>query len=228
LILALDTSTLQASVALVSTEGALLGERRARVTTHSEALLGLVRDVLGAAGAGALTAVACGAGPGSFTGLRIGLATAKGLCLALERPLLLVSSLAALALRAPRGACIVPCIDAFKGEVYAGWYRRDGDEPSTLRAEAAEEVLPPERLAAALAERARREPVHLVGDVLGAWPALRVAGVDVTDSGPPDAADVGRLAAVRLARGEQDDLGAAVPVYIRPSEAELKPPKPLR
>lgn len=242
MILALDTSTLQAGVALVDERGAKVAARTARVTTHSERLLALVREVLDEAGlrAAALDAIACGAGPGSFTGLRIGLATAKGLCLATGRPLVLVSSLGALALRAPGGALAVAAIDAFKGEVYAGFYRRG--EGALLHAEEKEAVLAPDRLAALLAQRAAlgpagpsaRSPIHLIGDVLSAWPQLAVPGVDTADRGPPDAADVGRLAALRLARGEHDDLAASVPSYIRASEAEIKgppmasPPSPAR
>ena len=231
MLLAIDTATLQASVALLAIDGTLLATRRARVTTHSEQLLPLVRDVLADAGATvqSLSAIACGAGPGSFTGLRIGLATAKGLCLATGRPLLLVSSLAALALRGPKGALVVGAIDAFKGEVYAGFYARgDGD---ALVPEGDEAVLSPDALARRLADAAlhneahTRRPVHLVGDVLRAWPVLAVPGVDTSDAGPPEAVEVGRLALSRFLRGETDDLSAAVPAYIRASEAEIRGPR---
>jgi tRNA threonylcarbamoyladenosine biosynthesis protein TsaB len=210
-------------VALVTEAGELVARRDARVTTHSEMLLALVREVLDEARLqpAALGAIACGAGPGSFTGLRIGLATAKGLCLALERPLVMVSSLQALALRAPPGTLAVPAIDAFKGEVYAGFYQRVAESSAPLRAAADEAVLSPERLASILVERARGDRVRLVGDVLARWPQLAVSSVDASDQGPPDALELGRLAALRRARGEHDDLAAAVPSYIRPSEAEL-------
>lgn len=230
-LLAVDTATLQAGVALVDETGRELASRRARVTTHSEQLLTLIAEVLAEAGHGPgdLWGAACGAGPGSFTGLRIGLATVKGLCLSSSTPLLMVSSLAALAARAPEGALVVPCIDAWKGEVYAGFYRRgassSGEPLALLEAEA---VLPPERLVAWLQARAAAEPVHLVGDGAARYPQLsEVTGVIHVDRAPPDPADVGRLAALRLLRGEADDLAAAVPSYIRPSEAELKGPPPL-
>src|SRR5438270_5446530 len=136
-ILALDTSTLQASVALAS-DGQLVAERERVVTTHSESLLVLVDECLRAADLrpADVDVVACGAGPGSFTGLRIGLATAKGLCFALGRPLALVSSLEALAARAPDGpACAI--IDAYKCEVFAGRFTVKGGVP---RADGPEEV----------------------------------------------------------------------------------------
>ena len=225
MILAIDTATLQAGVALLTLDGALVASRRARVTTHSEALLTMIAEVFAEAGLRPddLRAVACGAGPGSFTGLRIGLATAKGLCLAIGAPpipLVLVSSLQAMARRAPSGALAVPCIDAFKGEVYAGLYRA-GREPRPA-AEPVEVVLAPERLRARLVEALALGPVCLLGDGVVRFPELAIEGAQCDDTAPPDPADVGRLAALRLARGEHDDLAAAVPRYVRASEVELK------
>ena len=244
MILAIETATLQAGVALLDAGGRIVAARAARVTTHSERLMALVAEVLAEAGLApaSLHAVACGAGPGSFTGLRIGLATAKGLCLAIDRPLLMISSLAALALRAPPASRVVACIDAFKGEVYAGRYLRLADDDprgpvipdgAALSAgEPVETVLAPERLAARLAAELTGEagawPLRLAGDVLERWPVLAVAGVDLADRAPPDAESVARLARWRLSRGEHDALAAAVPAYIRPSEAEIHgPPKNL-
>jgi tRNA threonylcarbamoyladenosine biosynthesis protein TsaB len=228
MILAIDTATLQAGVAIVDESGACIAARSARVTTHSEELLAMIAGALDEAGRrpAELSAIACGAGPGSFTGLRIGLATAKGLCLATGRPLLLVSSLAALALRAPTGAIAVPCIDAWKGEVYAGFYRRG--EGTGLLALEPEAVLAPGRLAAWLeaAIGGSAAAVHLVGDGAVRWPELLAPGVVAEDRSAPDAADVGRLAWDRFARGERDPLAEAVPSYIRPSEAEIKGPPP--
>jgi tRNA threonylcarbamoyladenosine biosynthesis protein TsaB len=222
LILGIDTSTLQSGVALVEGDGRVRAVRRARVTTHSEGLLVLVEEVLAEAqvAAPALEAIACTGGPGSFTGLRIGLSTAKGLCLALGRPLVLVSSLQALAARAPSGVTAVACLDALKGEVYAGVYRvgAPGEEPVLV---GAEEVLAPERVAERLAALAVDGLVHLLGDAVVRWPVLRVPGVIADDTGAPDPVDLARLGALLRARGHADDLAAAAPRYIRPSEAEI-------
>lgn len=241
-VLAIETATLQAGVALVDTQGRELASRRARVTTHSEQLLALVAEVLDEGGLTGrleeLGAIACGAGPGSFTGLRIGLATAKGLCLATGVPLVMVSSLRALAARvqAGDGGCIVvPCIDAFKGEVYAGFYARaandESNQRSPLRSLQPEAVLAPERLAEWITEWIRSHAadvsVHLIGDGSTRWPVLEQGGVITTDRAPPDPVDVARLAAVRAAAGDFDDLDSAIPTYIRPSEAELKGPPPM-
>ncbi len=227
MILAIDTSTLVGSVAIAGDDGEVVAEACERVTTHSEKLLPLVERVLAAAGAriGDVTAVACGAGPGSFTGLRIGMATAKGLCWATGRPLVLVSSLAALALNAPPGeALLVPLIDARKGEVFAGFFRLGENlPPVAVRAAIA---LAPARLRDTLGADA--DGACLLGDGAIAYrdalAGLRILG------GPHEvrAAKVARLARARLARGEHDDLASAAPTYVRASDAEQARAKALR
>ncbi len=221
-LLALDTSTLTAGVAALDGTR-LLADGRRRVTTHSEALLALVDEVLRAAGLTTrdLDAVVCGAGPGSFTGLRIGLATAKGLCWALGRPLVLVSSLQALAARAPEGSRACAVIDAYKCEVYAGTFSVDGGVPRPVTDERA---IGPAALAAELRAEA---PVLLVGDgALRYRDQLLSDRVTLLDEdGSPRPADLGRLGALRLQAGETADLSAAAPRYIRPSEAELNRPQ---
>jgi tRNA threonylcarbamoyladenosine biosynthesis protein TsaB len=215
MILAVDTSTLQAGVALWQ-DGRALAERRRIVTTHSEALLSMIDEVFVEAGVApsAIEAVACGAGPGSFTGLRIGLATAKGLCFALQKPLVMISSLAALAARAPDGR-VCAALDAFKGEVYAAVFTVAAGVPTI---EGAERVLPP----AALIELLAEAPVDVVvGSGAAKYPELVGAARLLDEEAGPRPADVARLGAIRAARGEYDDLAAAAPAYIRPSEAEL-------
>jgi tRNA threonylcarbamoyladenosine biosynthesis protein TsaB len=218
-LLALDTATLFASVAALEGER-VVATRSERVTTHSDRLLTLVAETLGEAGwtPRDIEAVACGAGPGSFTGLRIGLATAKGLCLAHQRPLVLVSSLAALAARG-RGATLA-VLDAHKGELYAGEFFVDENGVPTPTDD--EETIAPAALRARLEARGGA-PLAVVGDgLLRAPELLSVPGVTRVDDMPaPQATDVGRLAAQRLARGESDPLVEAAPRYIRPSEAEL-------
>ena len=108
-----------------------------------------------------ISAVAIGAGPGSFTGLRIGMATAKGIAFAAACPLWAVSSLAALAhelLEAEPQATVLAVLDARKGEAYAGAYRRDADR---IVAVGVERVLPPDQLAAFAPVGAR-----IVGDFI--------------------------------------------------------------
>jgi tRNA threonylcarbamoyladenosine biosynthesis protein TsaB len=215
-ILALDTSTLQASVALAS-DDSVVAERERVVTTHSESLLVLVDECLAAAGLRArdVDVIACGAGPGSFTGLRIGLATAKGLCFALDKPLVMISSLAALAARAPDGVCCA-AVDAFKNEVYAARFTVAAGTPT---GDGEERVLPP----AALVEELRAHaPLVLAGNAAQKYPELLAPGVRLLDERPgPRAADVARLARARATQNDFDVLATATPRYIRPSEAEL-------
>jgi tRNA threonylcarbamoyladenosine biosynthesis protein TsaB len=216
LLLALDTSTSMASVAVVR-DRELVAERDRLVTTHSESLIALVDECLAAAQVALndVDAVACGAGPGSFTGLRIGLATAKGLCWALPKPLVMISSLAAIAARAPDGICCAT-IDAYKGEIYAARFSVVAGAPLL---DGDERVLPPEALAEELRAQA---PLTIAGSGAAKYPQLLVDGVRLLDERPgPRARDVAFLALARAQNGDFDDLAAAAPRYIRPSEAEL-------
>jgi tRNA threonylcarbamoyladenosine biosynthesis protein TsaB len=213
LVLALDTSTLVATAALLRGER-VLGEIERRVTTHSERLLSAIDELLRGAGVkvAEVDAIACGRGPGSFTGLRIGMSTAKGLSWAMEKPLVTVSSLAALVRNVglPRPPLVVPCLDARRGEVFAGFFGQEGEVE-------AEAVLLPEELRDRLSGRA----ALLVGDGALAYPNvfanLRVA----SDGHAVRAREIGALALARLARGETDDPARAEPTYLRASDAEV-------
>ena len=124
-ILAIDTATQVSSVAI-----AQAGRLQAEITlqarlTHSETLMPHIQQVLDMADTKAadLEGIAISIGPGSFTGLRIGLATAKAMCYALDKPLVTVSTLAALACHLPLpGICLLPLIDAQKGNAYYARY----------------------------------------------------------------------------------------------------------
>jgi tRNA threonylcarbamoyladenosine biosynthesis protein TsaB len=173
-----------------------------------------------------LDAVAVGAGPGSFTGLRIGLATAKGLAFAAEKPLWLVSSLGALAwsMEAPDGALRVPILDARRGELYAGFFQVERGVP---RARGVERVLRPGDLSAAIAEIAgdAQANVAVAGDALVAHAAaladLPVNVRRVSGRATPSAVGVAALAA---AGDRADGLAPGAPAYIRPAEAEVMYP----
>lgn len=228
-ILAIDTSTLTSSAAVVDEDGTVRAQVTGDPTEHSDRVLTWCADALARAGLaiGDVDAIAVGAGPGSFTGLRIGLATGKGLAYAAGKPLWLASSLAALAydlagaIDADDGAFLVPLLDARRGEVYAGFYRwRAG----ALESAGPERVLPPGELAAAIAAYGDR--AHVGGDALAvhaealaALPASIVCwpGAPAT----PSAAGVARAA---FAGDRTDRLVDGAPAYIRPSEAEVKYP----
>ena len=126
LILLLETATTNCSVALES-DGKLLASRNVNSGyTHSEKINLFIQEVVKEAGTalGSIQAVAVSNGPGSYTGLRIGLSTAKGLCYALDIPLIAISTLDAMAagLSARPGELIVPMIDARRMEVYSSVY----------------------------------------------------------------------------------------------------------
>jgi len=226
-LLALDTSTWTASAAVVDEGGTALAAGEVRAETHSENLLPLVADVVARAGVAAadLDAVAVGVGPGSFTGLRIGLATAKGVAFAAGKPLWAVSSLAALALdlaAVTEASLLIPVLDARRGEVFVGLYRRAG---TGVVAAAAEQVLAPDAVAAAVADvRNPDESTALAGDALAVYPDQLSRIPDVARPAAratPGAVAIARLA---LAGARTDVLGHGAPVYIRPSEAEVKYP----
>jgi tRNA threonylcarbamoyladenosine biosynthesis protein TsaB len=214
-ILAIETSVPTARVAVLGADGTVRARAEKTAARHSSNLLRLCDEALGAAGVklGDLGAIACGAGPGSFTGLRVGLAVAKGLALPTSLPLVLVSSLEALAqdLAGPPGALLVPCIDAGKEQVYARFFGAATSE---------DWVLEP----AALIDRIRGTSYTAVLGGTGAdryrerfTAALGEAAVRVQVPGP-SAVSVGKLALERFRRGETDDLGRAVPTYGRPPD----------
>ncbi len=211
------------------------GVSPARPGGHGAALPQALVDLLTAEGLAIpdVEGYAIGLGPGSFTGLRIGLATWKGLAYANRRPIAGASSLAAMALAAApdaaEGALLVPLLDAKKGEVYAGFYRA---RPGGLVEVADEAALPP----AALAERVRALAAA------GAAPVAFGEGYDAhadalapsvarlaTAVATPPAGALAALVAERLAGAPFDAqaLFALEPHYVRPSEAELKFPKGL-
>jgi len=216
LILGLDSSTLTASVALLDGDQ-LLHAADASAGRHSEVLLPLVDAAFAAAGRrpADLRAIACGAGPGSFTGLRIGLATAKGLCLALGLPLHLPSSLAALAWGARGlGRPVLAVLDARRHEVFAGLFDELGAPLG------AETVGPPEIL---VELAAGRQPI-VVGDGAQAYPdaAARAGEPRLDLRRTPAAEAIARLAASTPAA----PLAAAAPTYLRGADAIAKPPRP--
>ena len=162
--------------------------------------------------AGAIDLIACDVGPGSYTGLRVGLAAAKGLALALGKPVAGVSSLDAVADAARDLAPIIcPVIDAKFGQVYGAIYR-DGRRET-------------ERLAEKPADFAARVPKDglVIGDALGAF------GEFFRDhsQGPPDRWDprpetIARLGLRDFEHGVRHDAATLVPIYLRKTEAEIK------
>jgi tRNA threonylcarbamoyladenosine biosynthesis protein TsaB len=228
LMLCLDTSTPTARVAIVDGDGAVRWSAEATAERHSSHVLPLCAQALAAVSMtpADLAGIACGGGPGSFTGLRVGLSTVKGLALPTRVPLFVVSSLQALALDilasrvGAAAVTAVPCLDAGKGEVYLAGYVADD-------AALARETAPDCRIAAgAVAEWLSAldgPPFAVAGNgaerhaVAG---RLAVAG--------PSAVSVGRLALLQRRRGEAADLATAVPIYGRPPDITVKKKAPAK
>jgi tRNA threonylcarbamoyladenosine biosynthesis protein TsaB len=220
--LGIETATGIASVGIVGADHDATERAQPMRGSHARTLLPLIDDVLAAAGLGLrdLDLLAVSIGPGSFTGLRIGLSVAKGLALATGLPVVGVSTLEAYARRAgPRPGLLCPVLDARKGEVYAAAFGWQAGEPVCVTAPAA---LAPERFAATL-----RPPCTLVGDGVDAY-----AGVWRRELGPgaelipfaelsPSGAVVARLGIARATALGADDLAGLEPFYCRQSEAEL-------
>jgi tRNA threonylcarbamoyladenosine biosynthesis protein TsaB len=215
-VLAVETSTLAGGAALLDDE-AVVGEYALDVSaTHSERLMGAIDRLLTDAGwtVRDLEGLAVAVGPGSFTGLRIGLSTVKGLALALAIPIAAVPTLDALAAGLPFAALpVCPVLDARKREVYASLYRWDG---SAMRREWDYLAIAPRELSARL-----REPVIVVGDGADQIDSPHARRLSPPRRGPSPAS-VGALGHARLARGDTVAPAALVPIYLRPSEAELK------
>jgi len=217
LILAVSSATRLAGVALLR-DGELLAELEAPLgRPHSELLMPLVDEILRAAGRGLadLDAFAVAIGPGSFTGLRVGIATVKGLAFGSGRMVAAVPTLRALAEAAPAsGDPIAAVLDAQRGEVYGAIYGDSHD--------AAERVWGPAELADAVPEKA----LLVVGE--GAADVVEAAALPDTvrrlpgPAGRVTAGRVGIVGARLLANGEGVEAADLAARYVRRAEAEVR------
>jgi tRNA threonylcarbamoyladenosine biosynthesis protein TsaB len=223
ILLALDTATPVTAVALLE-DGKIVCESYEPAKNHSVTLLPTVDRLMRESGITRpdLAAVAVGIGPGSFTGVRVGLALAKAISFALKIDLAGVSTLQALAQNGRGGEAdwICPTLDALKKEVYGARYRTDGT------CEESETAHDPRKWAEHLAGIDGRCLMLGTGALRYQDVFAGVLGDRVIISGEEgqhrvSAAAVGRLGAQRLQRGEKDDPRTLEPVYCRLSEAEM-------
>ena len=240
-LLAIESASEPASVALLRA-GEPVGERAVPPgRPASETLLPTLLDLLAEHGVepAALDAIAVSIGPGSFTGLRVGVATAKGLAFGSPMPVAAVPTLAALAAKGAAcggpAALVVATLDARRGELYAAAHA--GDDP-LAPPRWGPAVVPLEALGDQLA--AEPGPRRLVGEGAGALAAAIAArgGAPPRWLAPPEGAPaatwVGRLGARLLAAGKGVAAADLAPVYVRRAEAEVRrtglrfePPEPL-
>jgi tRNA threonylcarbamoyladenosine biosynthesis protein TsaB len=190
--------------------------------THSRRLFAALDYIMKETGVDwlSISGIGVSLGPGSFTGLRIGMATAKGLAAAAGKVLLGVSTLDSLAARIVTSKLICTVLDARKKEVYTAFYRCNEKGQSERVSDMA--VMAPERLTAAISE-----PVVMVGDGAKIYADMfkKILGENVifapAQLHEPSASSLGMLAGELFLAGKHLELAAAVPVYIRSSDAEL-------
>jgi len=219
IVLALDTAT-AATVVGVARDGDLLAERRhdpapGERPGHVRELLGLCAAALGDAGLafGDVDRVAAGVGPGTFTGLRIGVATARALAQATGAEVAAVSTLAAVAAGAAgHGGPVLACLDARRGELFCATWRADGTPlaaPCAVRPEGLSDLL----------TRAPGPWLACGDGAVRSRDRLAAAGADV----PPDGDRRHAVAAGALCRlaAQAPAIGrdALVPEYVRPPDA---------
>jgi tRNA threonylcarbamoyladenosine biosynthesis protein TsaB len=231
-VLALDTTTRDGSVALV-TEHGVVDERRGDASrTHVQRMPGEILDLIDMHGmsVGAIDLFAVASGPGSFTGLRIGMATIQGLALASGRRVVVVSALDALAecarLTAPVGARVATWMDAHRHEVFAARYAVAEDAEMGTRMEevdgpsVGDPVVTLEHWAAGF----RGCRALFIGDGAGLYadrieermPAATVMPL------PLLAGAIGRMAIRSAARGETVHPAAVQPLYVRRPDVEIE------
>lgn len=233
LVLGLDTATWVASVGLVNDREVVAEESVCVETGHTDIILSLVQRVLAAANV-TLTQVegiGISIGPGSFSGLRIGLSTAKGFAYALDQRLVGVSTLEALAMTLigwEGEVCTV--LDARRQEVYAALFSCNGQ--GQVQRLTADSVLSPAELMELLRSEAVTSRCVFIGDGAEVYAGLlRERYGDAVRILPSPSfyhthhthgAAVARLAFERLQAGKADNLQQLVPQYIRASDAERK------
>lgn len=220
-ILAVDTATKTCSVAVVDEVSVISEYTVNHNDTHSRFLMGMIREILDIShlSVKALDGFAVTIGPGSFTGLRIGLSAVKGLALATGKPLVGVSTLEALAFQvSATDKLICPVMDARRKEVYSACYRYRGINLEPVRA--------PMAVNPVKAVENINEPCILVGDgaLLYQEPIKNRLGdmaifADCTRN-IIRASAVGHIAMNRFKSNDTDDAALIEPFYIRKSDAE--------
>ena len=223
-VLGIDTSTSCGAVGLID-DGEVLSDYLLNIpVTHSERLLGAIEFVLREARCpvGDVDGWAISLGPGSFTGLRIGVSTVKGLAFATGKPVVGVTTLDVLASQvSPTSYLICPILDARKKEVYTAFYRYG--EEDFLRRQSDYQALRPEDLVKKIKER-----TIFIGDGVRTYRDFLLHSLYSLATFPAaplyvsHGSMVAKLGFDLLKKGEHLNVSTFSPIYIRPSEAEMK------
>jgi len=221
-VLAVDTATTSCSVAIVDKTSLLSEFTLYREQTHSKHLMDMIKAALRMSGLNFsdLDGFAVTRGPGSFTGLRIGISTIKGLAVALEKPVVGVSSLEALALQVSYSRDLIcPILDARKGEVYFSRYRFLNGH---LKNQTKERVAPPDKAVDDLSESCL-----FVGNGALLYKEMILEKMGKFASFAPliqntiRASTMAYLSMAKFENNDTDDIEKILPYYIRKSDAEL-------
>lgn len=224
-IIGIETTTERLSAALVSGDNRAFERHEDSRSSHCELLAKFITELTEEAGIALkeVNGVAVSVGPGSFTGLRIGIATAMGLAYGLGVETCGINTLAALAWNTGRaGNLVCPLIDARRSEAYAAVYRTGPGMPETI---VEPEAVPVAMLASLFTEL--REPVTITGPAAVKFrPLLEAAETPYLiygspESSKPSAIAVARLGEIAFASGRSSGPAELQPVYLRRSDAEL-------
>lgn len=222
-VIAIETATMVGSIAIVDAARVISETTLNARATNSERLMATMDRLLNDAGftIDDMDGIAVSIGPGSFTGLRIGISTAKGLSYASGKPLLGIPTLDALALNMTFSKHLIcPIQDARKGEVYTALYRPGAKSPEKMTDDLA---LNPAALAGMINEK-----TVFLGDGVNTHREILMKQLgDLYNEAPlplqlPRASNVAVLALKRLENGDADDPFTMTPRYIRKPEAEMR------
>ena len=222
-ILAIDTSTASGGIALLEDDQLIAELTTCTQKTHAERLLPLIKTLLGGVNTKIedVDGFALTIGPGSFTGLRIGLATIKGLAWSLNKPVVGVSTLEALAMNIPYSdKPVCPMLDARKKEVYAGIYKCNDNGPTCIMDDA---TISPQLLIESI-----KEPTIFIGNGVNVYrDVIKNTLKDLAIFAPSHlwsirALNIGLLAWKMFKKGGAGDSENVNLDYLRASEAEIK------
>lgn len=225
-ILAIESSGSAASAAILEDENVIIEKKGPFKITHSETLMPLVKACFDESALKPMDIdlIAVSGGPGSFTGLRIGSATAKGLGFALSKDLVHVPTLDAMAMNfESSGKLIVPMMDARRGQVYTGIYDFEGGKPLPLLEGCA---MGADELMNMINERFRDREIIFLGDGADAFKDIICEKCAAAfafaegDDAYQRAKSVGLLGARLAADGHTVSAADEAPEYLRPSQAE--------
>jgi len=213
IILNIETATKNCSVCLSDNEKILsLVEFNEGQFSHAEKLHSFILDVLKQSKKSMqdIDAIAVSKGPGSYTGLRIGVSAAKGLCFALDKPLISISTLDSLSyiVEAKKGEFIVPLLDARRMEVYSAVYDDQNFQIREIRAEIIDEN--------SFADYLNKGKVFMVGD--GAAKCAEVIdhkNANYLKDVFPSAKEMAKLSAVKYQNNEFEDVAYFEPFYLK-------------